>query len=120
MDHTHARHTRWNKLTRRLAAVGLSALLGCVAGAMPTFAQPTLVALKSEQDALQTFSEGVLTADPAREIEIDSRRFALHPDAMVMDNEGKVRPVEDLRQGALVKFHAQERMIDELIWMLPE
>lgn len=120
MENTHVRQTRRSGLTRRLAAVGVSALLVCLAGATPALALPAPTGLASDQDSLRSYVHGVLTADPARQLEIDNRRFALHPEAMVMDNEGKVRTVEDLREGALVKFHVRQRKIDVLIWMLPE
>ena len=124
MDHTPARRQRQHGPTGRLAAVGLSALLACVAGAMPTLAQTAIqtafMGMESERGAPQSFADGVLTADPAREIEIDHVRFALHAEAMVMDNEGRVRRLQDLREGATVKFHVQQRTIDVLIWVLPQ
>lgn len=120
MSDTHAGHTKLNGRKRWITAVGLSVFMGWMAGTAPALAVPAPMEMESDQEGQRSFSFGVLTADPTRDVEIDNRRFALHPDAMVRDNEGRVRSLQDLCQGAVVKFHVRQRKIDLLIWTLPE
>lgn len=66
------------------------------------------------------YQSGQVTGKHGESIQINQRDYALDTAVEVKDDEGRLRELKDVKEGAEIRFHLKNERIDKLVLVLPK
>ncbi len=107
---------------RRRRFVFSLAIMGLLIGSEPGTDRATAEA-QTGQPAVSgsNVQSGLVTAAThGTTLQINNTNFTLKPQAIIKDDEGRVRDERDLLPGVQVQYHLKEGQIDQIVIVLPK